>query len=276
LVCHYVETHGLNDCLVYTTEQATASPCHESRVRFRLDLSQSQLEERLGEHVKLLQTGWHCLYWADEYAVEALEALSWFEEGERQGWMPRDKRYAFGSWNFDPDGILKLKATFDAAESLSKIIRPQPEWGVFSERLAKTITDEFLKRTLKGESLDPQSFCERACLTFKRGLRLAPWLGQLYELGYCQNDGRLFFGGGDEVCMFEEEEGFGPRVVSLSTDGTTGSVREAVRRLPLPGEHSGSAPLKYFHGEHPEIFKRMTERDPDLLHRLAVKILFKD
>lgn len=272
---HYVETHGLNDCLVYTTEQPTTAPCHESKVRFRLDLSQDQLEQKLAGHVKLLQNGWHCLYEADDFAVKTLEALGWFEKGEHASWMPQDRRYAFGSWNFDPDGVVKLKATYDAAEALSKIIRPQPEWGVFSERLAKTITSEFLKRRLKGEGMDAKSFFDRACQTFRRGLKLATWLAPLYELGYCQKDGGLFFAGGDDVYRFEEEQGFAPRVVSTSVDGTTGSVREAVRRL-QNGEHNGSAPLEYFHGLHPEIFGRMKERDPDLFHRLAVKILFRD
>ena len=275
MVHHYVETCGLNDCLVYTTEQPTAAPCHDSKVRFTLDLAQSQMEEKLPGHVNLLQTSWHSLYEADDYAVKALEALSWYEKNEHARWMPQAFQSSYGSWRFEPEEILKLKATYEAAEALSRMIGPRPEWGVFSERIARTLTDEFLKRRLKGEELDSGQFFERARETFGRGLKLAPWLAPFYELGYCSVEGRLFFADGDDVCMLEDEDSFGPSVVSTGVDGTTGSVREALRNL-AKGEHNGHMPLKTFHGSHPGVFERMKERDPVLFHKLAVKILFRD
>jgi hypothetical protein len=199
--------------------------------------------------------------------VKALEALSWFELNESQNWMPRAVRASTGPFAFDPERILKLKADFESAETAAAVFKPQEEWGVFSGTLAESVKDEFLKARLKGDNVDADSFYEKARRSFRTGLRLAPWLKQLYDLGYCSKNGALFFANGSKVSMLREES-----VASVSVDGTTGSVREAMRNLP---DGDFYTPLKYFHRDNPEIFERMKEKDPELYQRLAVKILFR-
>lgn len=263
-----METHDLESCLVYATDEPTKAPCHvEGAERFRVDLAEREVLEHLDGHVKLVQKGWHNLYEIDDYAVEALEALSWFELNESQHWMPRAVRASTGPFAFDPEKILKLKAAFESAETAAKVFKPQEEWGVFSGTLAESIKDEFLKARLKGENADADAFYEKACRSFRTGLRLAPWLKQLYDVGYCSKNGALFFANGDKVSMLRQES-----VASVDVDGTTGSVREALRKLP---EGDFYTPLKYFHRDNPEIFERMKQTEPELYHRLTVKVLFR-
>ncbi|MDG7022999.1 MAG: hypothetical protein JRN45_00600 [Nitrososphaerota archaeon] len=235
---------------------------------FRVSLAPQQVLERLAGHAKFVQRGWHDLYEIDDYAVRALEALSWFELNDTRDWMPKAVRGSIGPYQFDPEVILKLKAAYEDADKAAEVFKPQEEWGVFSETLVKTIKGEFLKARLKGENADADAFYEKACRSFRTGLKLAPFLKQLYELGYCSTkDGLLFLAHGNNVSILK-----GDAVADEGVDGTTGSVREAMRRL---RDENAYFPLKYFHRDNPEIFERMKEKDPELYYRLAVKILFR-
>jgi hypothetical protein len=268
---YYLEITG--DVLhVYATANPTATPCHvEGAEMFKFNpyfsMPWRDGIERLGGRMRLIQNGWHDLYEVDSCAVKVLQALLWFQTNNHKKWMPRNAGYS------SPDAIKKiveLKDAFDLAEAADRTFKPQKEWGVFSKTLAATIRDEFIKARLGGKDVDASAFYQKACDRFRRGLKLAPWLKPLYDSGCCRRNGVIFLAIEYEVAKLGSEA-----LELTEVDGTTGSVRAAIRKLSNADTCTQRIPLRDFPAFYPDVLERLKRSEPKIYSEIAVKVLFE-
>ena len=271
MVYYYME-FDKNQCYVYSTETPTDAPCHVKDAKIFVvggSFSKDDILEELNEHATFIQQGWHTLYKIDDYAMGVLETLRWFEENSYQKWMP------YLPYTNRIPYIRKLRAAFEVAWPVANAFTPQKEWGFFSETLLDTIKYKFIKTALKaaleGKDTSGDVFYKKECKSFTRGVKLAPWLEELYEFGYCFKDDMLFLAWERWIVVHRTVDG--REVVTLkSVDGTTRSVRAAIR---YASTISYGADLKDFFLEHTELFERIKQRDPEAYGRLIAKVLFE-
>jgi hypothetical protein len=270
LVYYYMELG--DNCYVYRTDSPVEAPCHvKGAQKFSVGLHgpflRGDILYGLSGHITPIHQGWHTLYQIDSYAFDTLESLLWFEKNKYQKWMPSLPPHINENAVAE---VRRMKAVFDTVAPLADAFKPQKEWGFFSETLLNTIRNRFVKERLKGSNIEADAFYQKACDRFRRGLKLAPWLKPLYEFGYCLKDNALFFALENRVVMQRMTDD-SETVSTADVDGTTGSVREAMKHL-LNVKYGWN--LKGFYREHTDLLDRIKNKEPGIYGKLMVKVLF--
>ncbi len=271
MLYRYLEVFS-DECVLYTTSSPTKAPCHEEGVeRRRISCrSPASVAESLKGHATLLHKGQHTAYEVDEYSVNVLSAFEWFLKSEAQDWMPRECRNAVRPFSLDHVKLLSIRESYDSAAAEVETIQPQEEWGFFSDRLTTALRDEFLRRRLKGQNIHAAQFFEAACKSVRNAFKRGPELRLLYGDGYCEIGGKLFLTDGTDVILFSAGENM---LRANRTNGTTASVREAIRTI---GKGNDYYNLRTYHENHTEVFDNLKRRNPDLYQKVSVAILFRD